>query len=779
MPCKAHQESLAMKELYKVLKDHKNNFMQGLVNVSYRKCYRDEVEETLNEYLSSSDLDECGGEHVVRVHLVNPTFLTPLRNAMSKLSEAKLIVDQVGLDVANPEQSTEVTEDNNEDNRMLSDKLTVLINDINIAMKSCQYGLYRGKVYKKLDKAKYTYAFKCEARVFVNTLASNEHFKARLLREMKKVIEILSDPYCEVIRPLNINYDLIEVMNGQCWSIKERRFVANAIPETSIGVTSPRAFCKYDPSKEPEPKYFKEILENSLTEPEIASFCHDFLKLLDYNKKKHKDKVPCLVGDANSGKTSLFLPMLGIMHHSNIATVTKQRAFNKAMINKFTELVFLDEATASTMDVDDWKTLTQGGYMAHDVKYHTAKSFINRCPMLITAQQMLDFKDEDKPAMDRRLNYYEFKSLSSTKRGAAEWLKRHPMDCVVWASSKAREFSDGDEDEDGCCSSDEEDRICTEEGVLKPSEKEDLRNLSLSELLEKGGTKSQSEVVEVEQHQETSLVHAQLDYESSSEDDERIHLIKRVLNSCAKDTLRYRQAQEMLSKERRRIKEEENRYKTKQNLYKERGVSTGNLHLIPRKDDQTDPTPIAEELKVYAEKQEESRKKAQQEKCKQVFEGRWICDIEKKYYECVMTYRRSRNADTRSGAKGMLDIYNHKLESHHKSLGTWQLKEALDERRRKCIELGLLSQEFQHLVQSLSEPLPFESEQTDDDIYMTPRFPQTICQPPARQESKERSQSQDEFIINRKKRKLQDKDESSQAKKRSILDYFSNMSFFK
>ena len=27
---------------------------------------------------------------------------------------------------------------------------------------------------------------------------------------------------------------------------------------------------------------------------------------IDDIKKKHKDKVPCLVGDANSGKTSLF-----------------------------------------------------------------------------------------------------------------------------------------------------------------------------------------------------------------------------------------------------------------------------------------------------------------------------------------------------------------------------------------------------------------------------------------------------------------------------------------
>ena len=83
------------------------------------------------------------------------------------------------------------------------------------------------------------------------------------------------------------------------------------------------------------------------------------MKLLEYNKKRHKDKVPCLAGETNSAKTSLFFPLLGIIHHSNVATITKQRSFNKAMITKFTEIIFIDEATVSTMDVDDWKTLTQ------------------------------------------------------------------------------------------------------------------------------------------------------------------------------------------------------------------------------------------------------------------------------------------------------------------------------------------------------------------------------------------------------------------------------------
>ena len=147
--------------------------------------------------------------------------------------------------------------------------------------------------------------------------------------------------------------------------------------------------------------------------------------------------MPCLVGDANSGKTSLLLPILALVHQSKIATVTKQRAFNKAIITKATEVI-IDEASTSTMEIDDWKILTQGGYLACDVKYQTARSFTNRCPMLITAPIKLQFKAEDQPAMDRRLRNYTFKSFPAPKKRNADWLRMHPMECVAWAAKDAR-----------------------------------------------------------------------------------------------------------------------------------------------------------------------------------------------------------------------------------------------------------------------------------------------------------------------------------------------------
>ena len=132
---------------------------------------------------------------------------------------------------------------------------------------------------------------------------------------------------------------------------------------------------------------FRKNLENSLNKSEVTIFCHDFLNLLKYNQKRHKEKVPCLVGDANSGKTRLFFPILGLVRHRNFATVTKQRAFKKSMISPFNEVIFIDKATESTMEISDWKILAEGGYTAHYMKYQKARACINKCPMLITVRR--------------------------------------------------------------------------------------------------------------------------------------------------------------------------------------------------------------------------------------------------------------------------------------------------------------------------------------------------------------------------------------------------------
>ena len=72
-------------------------------------------------------------------------------------------------------------------------------------------------------------------------------------------------------------------------------------------LTSPRVYVSYNSFADPDPKYFKQILENSLSEEQMKRFCSDFLAL--FQQKEHKQPVPCSIGASDSGKTSLFSPV--------------------------------------------------------------------------------------------------------------------------------------------------------------------------------------------------------------------------------------------------------------------------------------------------------------------------------------------------------------------------------------------------------------------------------------------------------------------------------------
>ena len=63
----------------------------------------------------------------------------------------------------------------------------------------------------------------------------------------------------------------------------------------------------------------------------------------------------CLVGEPNSGETSLFTPITRFIPARYIAMISEQKAFNKSLFDENTQIIFLDEAYAKLMDPDDWK----------------------------------------------------------------------------------------------------------------------------------------------------------------------------------------------------------------------------------------------------------------------------------------------------------------------------------------------------------------------------------------------------------------------------------------
>ena len=166
VPCRQGKESLVMKELFKVLKDHDNKFMQDLVTASYQQCVLTVVEGFLSDSESMA-VEECGMENVVSVRVIQASFKSIVSEAIDKMMGAKLVIDRYGLDGNSQESQEERTSDSMEPR--LGDKLTVLINDISIAMRRLEYTLYRGTVYKKCEGATYIYSYKRDVKAFVNS----------------------------------------------------------------------------------------------------------------------------------------------------------------------------------------------------------------------------------------------------------------------------------------------------------------------------------------------------------------------------------------------------------------------------------------------------------------------------------------------------------------------------------------------------------------------------------------------------------------------------------
>lgn len=97
----------------------------------------------------------------------------------------------------------------------------------------------------------------------------------------------------------------------------------------------------------------------------MAHFCKYYNHLLNCGSKQHKERVMCLVGELNSGKMSLFMPVTRFIPASYIAMISKQKVFNKSLLDENTQIIFLDEAY-------DWKILMQRGLTAQDHKYKTS-----------------------------------------------------------------------------------------------------------------------------------------------------------------------------------------------------------------------------------------------------------------------------------------------------------------------------------------------------------------------------------------------------------------------
>ena len=410
---------------------HAKRSQQPLYADQSRHIFFSQSSIALQDQLEEEPLESLhASERVVRLQVVCSLFFAKLRDKLiPSLVSSGLQFDVFGIEVC--DLPSEIP-------KGLALPIVIAMNDIKRAMARLGYALHNGEMFKEVKNSETTYQHCCSVKKFLSLLGSNNQFKDTIIKHLNKLVEILGDKECEFTKQLRINYDLIEVNGGWCFSISQRKFVLHPIKKTEIGRESPRAYLDYEVTKTQDPGYFKRILQNSLNKEEMAHFCEYYIRLLNCGTKQHKERVMCLVGEPNSGKTSLFTPITRFIPARYIAMISKQKTFNKSLVDENTQIIFLDEAYAKLMDPDDWKILTQGGLTAHDRKYKTSSLAVIRCPMFLTCQTDMDFGRDNTDAMAVRLKTFSFKRLTSPcVAGIQEFLQSNAMGCVVWACSLA------------------------------------------------------------------------------------------------------------------------------------------------------------------------------------------------------------------------------------------------------------------------------------------------------------------------------------------------------
>lgn len=90
------------------------------------------------------------------------------------------------------------------------------------------------------------------------------------------------------------------------------------------------------------------------------AFIKQLYQLLIKDGFPFKHKKICLVGPSNSGKSSWFSVIQGIIAHTDVATLTREGKFCMHLINDDTQVVLMEEWDKGDIELSEFKKLVEG-----------------------------------------------------------------------------------------------------------------------------------------------------------------------------------------------------------------------------------------------------------------------------------------------------------------------------------------------------------------------------------------------------------------------------------
>ena len=131
------------------------------------------------------------------------------------------------------------------------------------------FALRRGYVYAKEPGASVTYSRLGSVESFVHSAKGNPTLKHQIsICHLKQIISIMTHPDFNMMRQIDIDFDLIEVNDNKCWNLAKMKFEDTPISQEEIGLRTPRAYIPYNPAQTPNPTKFKDTVINSFPDIE-------------------------------------------------------------------------------------------------------------------------------------------------------------------------------------------------------------------------------------------------------------------------------------------------------------------------------------------------------------------------------------------------------------------------------------------------------------------------------------------------------------------------------
>ena len=142
-------------------------------------------------------------------------------------------------------------------------------------MKSNNYGLHDGCIYKKLEECEYTYIYCTNVKNYFLNLFGNFEIADIITPHITQLTGLLSEPVCQLLEPIKLYFKLVEVSDEFCFDVEGKKFIKN--PKRLKG--SPRAYVRYTyhEDKIPNPMPFIEGMDNIIfKKPHLMFFFENF-----------------------------------------------------------------------------------------------------------------------------------------------------------------------------------------------------------------------------------------------------------------------------------------------------------------------------------------------------------------------------------------------------------------------------------------------------------------------------------------------------------------------